>query len=262
VALDPSDPYTFDGLSQALIFNGRPREGRAYLEVAMRLEPDGWADWRHYLAGLAAFCEDRFEDAVRSLEKIDLQAPYPWPKFYSLQVRLSAYGHLGRATEVEAAKAAFKTVLTEMGEGDYDMLRVQSYFVFKNEADIVRLLEGLSKAGMPELPPDIDPKSKNRLTAAEMKSLVFGHELRGRRTAPEAAGYRRTTAIDGSTTVTIGSRIRQGMSWTQAGALCIAYPENLTSCGVIFRNPAGTREQSNEYQFIFGPTRYEFSVVK
>src|SRR5262249_3161827 len=28
VALDPSDPWTFDALSEALIFNGRPKEGR------------------------------------------------------------------------------------------------------------------------------------------------------------------------------------------------------------------------------------------
>src|SRR5262249_20721675 len=123
------------------------------------------------------------------------------------------------------------------GQADYDRLRVQYYFVFKNEADIVRLLDGLSKAGMPELPPGIDPKSTDRLTAAEMQSLVFGHELRGRRTAPEVAEYRRITAIDGSTTVMIGSQTFQGTSWTQAGALCGAYPKILTGCGVIFRDP-------------------------
>jgi adenylate cyclase len=260
-----TDPWTFDGLSQALMFNGRPKEGRAYLDAAMRLDPaglGGLADWRRYLAGLAAFGEDRFEDAVRVLEKIDLRSPDPWTKFYALQVLLSAYGHLGRSAELEAAKAAFKTVLTEMDEADYDRLRVQHYFVFKKEADIVRLLDGLSKAGIPELPPDIDPQSKDRLTGAEVQSLVFGHELRGRQTKPEVAEYRRASAIDGSATVTIGSWTRQGISWTQAGALCTAYPKDLTSCGVIFRHPAGTREQSDEYQFILHRPRLEFSVVK
>lgn len=265
VALDPSDPWTFDGLSQAMIFNGRPKEGRAYLDAAMRLDPagpGGRADWRHYLAGLAAFGENRFEDAIQSLEEIDLGSPDPWSKFFGLQVLLSAYGHLERSAELEATKADFETILKEMGEADYDGLRLQDVFVFKNEADIVRLLEGWSKAGMPELPPDIDPKSKNRLTAAEMKSLVFGHELRGRRTAPEVAEYRRSTAMDGSATVTIGTWTGQGMSWTQAGALCVAYPRQLTACGVIFRNPAGTRETSNEYQFVFHWSRFEFSVVE
>jgi len=265
VALDPSDSWTFDALSQALIFNGRPKEGRAYLDAAMRLDPaglSGVADWRRYLAGLAAFGEDRFEDAIQSLEKIDLRSPDPWTKFYALQVLLSAYGHLGRGAELEAAKAEFKTVLTERDEADYDRLHVQFYFVFKNEADIVRLLDGLTKAGIPELPADIDLTSKDRLTGAEIQSLVFGHELRGRRTRPDVAEYRRTTAIDGSTTFTLGSQTLQGMSWTQAGALCTAYPKYLTECGAIFRNPAGTREQSNEYQFIFHWPRSTFSIVK
>ena len=134
--------------------------------------------------------------------------------------------------------------------------------MFKNEADIVRLLEGLSKAGIPELPPGIDPTSKDRLTGAEMQSLLFGHELQGRRTAPELTEYRRITAMDGATSVTIGSGTRQGKIWTQAGVLCVAYPKYLTSCGVIFHNPSGAREQKNQYQFIFHEARYEFFVVK
>jgi TolB-like protein/class 3 adenylate cyclase len=267
VALDPSDPWTFDAMSQALIFNGRPKEGRAYLDAAMRLDPaglGGWAEWRLYLAGLAAFCEDRFEDAVLSLEKINPQSEQ-WSRFYGLQVRLSAYGHLGRSAELEAARAEFNNLLPEMDEAGYDRMRVQYWFVFKNGADIVRLLDGLSKAGIPELPPDIDPKSMDRLTSAEMQSLVFGHELRGHQTKPELAEYRRTTGIDGSTTVTIGAQTHQGKSWTQASALCTAHPKylkELTTCGVIFRNPAGTREQSNEYQFVFNRSRVEFSIVK
>jgi hypothetical protein len=76
------------------------------------------------------------------------------------------------------------------------------------------------------------------------------------------AEYRRTTAIDGSAIVTIGSRTLQGKSWTQAGALCVAYPKDLTACGVISRDPAGTRDHNNEYQFIFHRPRFEFSVVK
>src|SRR5262245_21290535 len=89
----------------------------AYLDAAMRLDPAGVGgelDWRHYLAGLAAFGEDRFEDAIRSLKKIDVRSPDPWSKFFGLQVLLSAYGHLGRSAELESAKAEFKTVLTGM----------------------------------------------------------------------------------------------------------------------------------------------------
>ena len=85
VAMDPSHPWTYEGLSQALIFNGRPKDARAYLDAAMRVDP-GWTDWRHYQAGLADFGQGRFEEAVASLEKIDFGSPEPWPKFYGLHV--------------------------------------------------------------------------------------------------------------------------------------------------------------------------------
>jgi adenylate cyclase len=265
VALDPSDPWTFDGLALALILNGRPVEGRAYIDTARRLDPagsGGLIDWRHYLEGLAAFGENRFEGAVQSLEKIDLQSHHPWSKFFGLQVLLSTYGHLGRTAEIETTKGELRTVLSTVGEARYNRLLVQHYFVFKNEDDIVRLLEGLRKAGVPELPPGFDPTSKDRLTEEEMQSLMFGHEVRGRQVFPDRAEYRRTTATDGSINVTIGAMSLQGRSWTQAGALCNAYPRELAVCGVIFRNPAGTRERNNEYLYIFHNPRFEFSVVK
>jgi adenylate cyclase len=265
VALDPSDPWTFDALSQALIFNGRPKEGRTYLDAARRLDPvglGGLADWRHYLAGLAAFGEDRFEEAVVSLEKIDLRSPDPWTKFFGLQVLIAAYGHLGRGPEIATAKEHFDAVLKDMGEGPYNMLRTQHYFVYRNESDIKRLLNGLAKAGVPELPADVDPHSKGRLTEAEIKSLFFGHETQGRQIAPEFAEYKAITSADGSTSVTVGSWSNKGRRWTQAGVVCNAFPKALTNCSAIFRNPLGTFEQRNEYLSVHHSSRFEFSVVK
>jgi TolB-like protein/class 3 adenylate cyclase len=265
VALDPSDPWTVDGLSQALIFNGHPKEARAYLDAAVRLDPaglGGLADWRHYLAGLAAFGENRFEDAVASLEKIDLRWPDPWTKFYGLQVLLAAYGHLGRSAQITATSEKLKAVLLERDDGELNMLLTQQFFVFKNEADIQRLLDGLSKAGVPELPAGVDPHSKDRLTEAEIRSLYFGHEVQGRRTAPKPAEYKAITSADGSTSVTVGSLSEKGMVWTQAGVFCLAFPKDLTSCGAIFRNPSGSFEQKNEYLAVRRWNRFEFSVVK
>ncbi len=110
VALNPSDPWNYLGLSQALNFNGRPKEARDYLDEAMRVDP-GWTDLRHYQAGLAAFGEGRFQEAIGVLENIDFQSPDPWPKFYGLQVLLAAYGHLGRGDQVAAAREKLKQVL-------------------------------------------------------------------------------------------------------------------------------------------------------
>ena len=142
-------------------------------------------------------------------------------------------------------------VLADRNEGEPNQLLTQKYFVFKNEADIERLLGGLSKAGLPELPADVNLDPNDRLTGAEIKFLVLGHELRGRNTAPDIEPYRRGVTADGSITVTFGSRTRTGKTWVQGNFLCSAYPKALTSCGAVFRNPSGTREQENEYRSIY-----------
>jgi adenylate cyclase len=46
VALNPSDPWNYVELSQALNFTGRPKEARDYLDEVMRVDP-GWTDLRH-----------------------------------------------------------------------------------------------------------------------------------------------------------------------------------------------------------------------
>ena len=89
VAMDPSNEWTFEGLSQALTFNGRPQEGRANLDASLRLDP-GWNDHRRYLAGIAAFGEGRFEDAAVFFEEIALEGASPWPRWYGLQALISA----------------------------------------------------------------------------------------------------------------------------------------------------------------------------
>jgi adenylate cyclase len=266
VALDPSDPWNYSELSNALNFNGRPKDARDYLDAAMRVDP-GWTDLRYYQAGLADFGQDRFEEAIGSLEKIDFQSPDPWPKFYGLQVLLSAYGHLGRNEQVAAYREKVTKVLADRNDGEPSQLVTQKYFVFKNEADIERLLGGLSKAGLPELPAGVDLDPKNRLTGAEIKSLTFGHELRGRElrghnTATGIEPYKRIASVDGSIGVTIGSGTREGTSWVQGNFLCNAFPKTMTNCGGVFRNPSGTREQENEYLTIYRLSSIEFSVVK
>ena len=50
------------------MFNGRAADAREYLDAALRVDP-GWKAYRHFTAGLIAFCLDRFEEAVASLEK-------------------------------------------------------------------------------------------------------------------------------------------------------------------------------------------------
>ena len=110
VALDPSDPWNYLRLANALNFNGRPKEALSYLDAAARVDPNSWRDWRLYQTGLAEFTQEKFEDAVRSIEKMDFESPDPWAKFYALQVLVSAYAHLGRTEQAASALERLKKV--------------------------------------------------------------------------------------------------------------------------------------------------------
>ena len=77
VALDPSDTWNYLSLANALNFNGRPKEALSYLDAAARVDPNSWMDYRRYQSGLAEFGQEKFEDAVRSIEKMDLESPEP-----------------------------------------------------------------------------------------------------------------------------------------------------------------------------------------
>src|SRR3954452_5862208 len=85
VALHPSDPSNYLGLAKALNFNGRPKEAIGYLDAASRVDLNSASDERLYLAGLALFNQDRFEDAAQTIEKIDRTSSDYWTNFYALQ---------------------------------------------------------------------------------------------------------------------------------------------------------------------------------
>jgi adenylate cyclase len=154
-------------------------------------------------------------------------------------VLVSAYAHLGRSDQVAAYSDRLKKVMLERNDGGANQLVTQRYFVFKNPADIGRLLDGLNKAGVPELPEEVDLDTKDRLTGGEIRSLILGRDLRGG-----------------------GAWLDKESSWVQENFLCDAIPTVQTSCGAVFRNPTGTPERGNEYTAVFRFDRFEFSIVK
>lgn len=261
IALDPSDPWTYEGLSQALNFNGRPAEGRTFLDTALRVDP-GWTEWRRYQAGLAAFGQGRYEEAVAQLEQVDVRSPNPWTKFYSLHVLVAALAHLDRLPEADTALEKLRMVLSDRQEGQPNLLIAQQFFVYKQPEDIARLLDGLTKAGVPEFPAGMEAESAERMNSVEIGKLFFGHELTGRQVLPEVSAYHALIAADGTVTRTVGEVVVTGRMWVQGDSLCSAYPRQLTGCGAVFRNPSGRSDATNEYILLSRFKRYEFSVTK
>jgi len=178
-----------------------------------------------------------------------------------LRVLVSAYGHLGRNADADAIKEKIKPMMADAGDGEFTGIHLMSAYPFKNFADTERMFEGLRKAGVPELPNGVDPKSETRLTGTEIKALIFGHSIEGRERETGNV-YRRQTAMDGTANVTVGAPLAYPFSTTVEGDFFCNWSLNVgRGCGAVFRNPGGTPEKKNEYLFIRPWNSFEFSVV-
>jgi TolB-like protein/class 3 adenylate cyclase/Flp pilus assembly protein TadD len=264
VTLDPSDSRNYLSLANALNFNGRPKDALTYLDAAARVDPNSSMDYRHYQAGLAAFGQEKFDDAVREIESMDLASSERWTKLFALQILASAYAHLDRADKAASAVGQLKVAVAKTVGYEPNQLITQDYMVFKNTADVERILAGLTRAGVRDLQAwasaGMDPN--NRLTGAEIRSLIFGHEIRGKLIFPHFLPMQRITSSEGAVREIVGDRTRVGSAWVQGNFVCMAFPKYLTSCGAIFRNTFKTPGRQDEYTAVYRLEQFEFSVVK
>jgi adenylate cyclase len=265
VALDPSDPDGYLQLATALTFNGRPMEGRGFLDVVMRVEPK-WTRWRYFIAGLAYFSMERFQEAAASLEKIDTRSEGTgfwdfWANYNGLTLLISTYSQLGRGAEPAVMKERLRPYLRKVDDPEFTGLLVMMEFPFKNFSDLERILEGLRKAGVPELPFGMDPKSADRLSGAAIKALVFGHEFQGRDVA-NGEIYSRRTSAEGAFSVTVGSWSDKGQVHIEGDTACSFTPSTYRYCSAVFRNPKGTAAGKDEYIWVSPRRRLNFSVIK
>ncbi len=265
IALNSSNAWSYESMSSALTFNGRPAEGRGYIDAAARVDPAP-NGWRHYLVALAYFSMDRFDEAVASIDKIEpgsREYGWFWINFHGLMLGISAYGHLGQTDKTAALRARLDPMLKESDNGEFTGQLAQVFFVYKNYADTERLLEGLRKAGVPELAWGFDPKSKDRLTGEEIRRLTFGHQFEGR-LLNTGEPYSRTTDADGFAQITMGLEIIAAPNTIEGDTMCLNRDPTIgqRACSAIFRNPGGSAARKNEYLLFNHGSRFEFSVLK
>jgi TolB-like protein/class 3 adenylate cyclase len=256
IALDPSDFWAYDQMSRVLAYDGRCPDAKAYLDAAWRVDPQPLLS-RYLTSGIVEFCLGLLDDVVASLNKVDSQELNESNKLQRLFLLVAAHAELGHADGVASAKAELDAFT------DINGLRASGETPFKTGPMLDRLLAGLSKAGLPDLPFGYRWNSSDRLTGVEINALVFGHEIRGRHLQANAL-YSRSTAADGTVQKTIGSSTDTGTSRLVGDFLCTAWDSGAgeETCAVIFRNPSGNHERQNEYVFVTSRESLEFSVVK
>ncbi|HET6220570.1 MAG TPA: tetratricopeptide repeat protein, partial [Dongiaceae bacterium] len=257
VALDPSDSESYAWLAYAAIMAGRSADGQGYIDATLRVEPRA-SEWLGFTLGLGQFCTARYAAAAASLEK----AVASYPNDTASRILLAAtYGQLGRGREAAALFDDINAIAVIGGRPPWTELRTRQWFGFKDPRDVQRLREGLSKAGVPELPFGYDPKSKERLTGGEIEKLFLGRTIRGRG-IDSGELFSMTMASDDAASFSFGPLADTGRLQPQDDALCFAWPKYGRGCAAIFRNPGGTPEQENEFVWISGVDRIQFSIAR
>jgi len=136
LALNPNDPRIVSQKGELLTWLGRPEEGLAWLELAMRLDPyHGDGRWEHL--GLALFAARRYGAAVEAFRHISR----PSASVHATLAACHAYsGAYAKAhAEVEAALAA---------SPDFTVDRYLGMTFYKESEDLAHHRDGMLKAGL------------------------------------------------------------------------------------------------------------------
>ena len=142
--LNPNSEFARGYFGSSYAFGGDYEAALLHLEEAIRLSPRGWlvVVW-HICKGWAALLAEQYQEAVEFTEHAREANP-EFPDIYA--VLASAYGHLGNTA---AARTALDQLLHRMPgltASDERLARP-----FARVADRERFMEGLRKAGLPEI---------------------------------------------------------------------------------------------------------------
>ena len=265
VTLDPSDSWSYALIAYALIYAGQPGESIQFIDTAMRLDPHPPSVFSFYL-GLAQFSLEQFDAAAGSLEKAtrsDLDSQLP---FLALA---ATYGFLGRKQEALFAVARYNDIVVKLGWVPVGVLSVPPYLFFSRPKDFHRLWNGLRVAGVPDSIDRSEFAAHNRLTATEVRSLFFGHRVHGRPfggywgLGERAASFTTDGAVTMSGdwgTLDLSGGPATGIVQFENAQLCLRF-SIASYCGVMLRNPGGSRGMENEFIWATASGGYPFSVI-
>ncbi len=110
---------------------------------------------------------------------------------------------------------------------------------------------GLRKAGFKEVPFGFTDKLDEKVTGEELRAIFFGQKLR----AIDPESGEETAYIiteDGKATNDGPPGWGNGEAWIDEDEnFCVSWETIGRICGATFRNPEGTKAESNEYLYVY-----------
>jgi len=267
--LAPNNVDAMEALARALIYSGRPEAGIELAKSVMRQNPTLLAS-PSLLIGLAEFSIGNLETAVEYLERgFELGSE----EIRYAGVLAAAYAELDRIDHAKQAHEVFQEVDINPSElGD-----AMTLFPFSDPGVLLRLAKGLERAGIKVwftvedggYMPLVD---SNKLSGAEIESLLPGSTLEGKRFWGVGAPWKRQQSFDGTVKYS-GFGIQSGVPKSAIGtsrveddSLCERWsvePEPLELCSLIFRLPEGNaRTRWGDFVLVTDTGPNSFNVAK
>ncbi len=267
LAQGPNDLDALESLAEALIFAGKPAEGRAHAERTMQLNPTIPAN-ALYLIGLSHFASGNPKEAAAHVERALRLAP---ANTHYAGILAAAYGKLGETQKAEAA-------LSDYGSANLigipSVAQAVENYPFLDDRILQHLADGFEKAGArggvwQGTGRYLKLNSETVLSGKHVRSLLFGRKIEGQsfwtgsfwsqeRSADGTVSHSGSPAHPGM------SGYDQGESWIEDNRLCDRWPDSdkdLAWCALIFRNPDGSFEFRNQYFMVTDTGPHPFSPV-
>jgi adenylate cyclase len=263
--LDPNSIDAMEALVRAQIYAGHPESGIKLAKRVMRQNPTLLAS-PSLLIGLAEFALGNPESAVEQIERgFELGSK----DIRYTVILAAAYAELG---SVDQAKRTLE-IFQQVDIGSTELADVMTLFPFSDPDVLRRLAKGLELSGIKvwytvEDGGYMPLVESNKLSGAEIESLLSGNTLEGKRFWGIPAPWGRQQSIDGAVEYT-GFGIQSGVPKSAIGIsrveddiLCERWldePKPLELCSLIYRLPGGNaRTRWGDYVLVtdIGPNSF------
>jgi TolB-like protein len=249
VSLDPNSAPALVDLALVLTYAGRSSEALTAMETALRLEPHP-PSYYLFIQGRVLFMNSRYALALEVLGEVRQElTPGINPDVGGIRLfyvmTLAALGRLE-----EARETASKDLLRRFWSRWWNVAAFRHLWAHhKRREDLERLLNALRQAGFPEWPSGYQDPGWQRLDGDAIKDLVYGHTWFGR-SQNMADTFALNADEQGGAKYFQSGRYWEGTVSVEEDRLCYRIPALMLSrkfCGPVYRNPAGTHEDRNEY---------------
>lgn len=258
VELAPTSQAAMEALIEVKIYAGEAEVALQRIEDLMRLDPSLPGE-KLFLTGLAFYSLSRLEEAVRAIRRARIHNPQETRYAAILAASLS---ELGRRAEAETAIQDYLSGWETFSDINAIMLE----WPFRRRSTARRFATGVIDAGVPApLGQYFVVSSSDRLTSEEIfallsKKTMFGID-RG-----HPGGVRFEVMWDEDMQI-----VEQGFvnyfedgreTYVYGDLLCASWRDWDRYCVAVFRNPAGTKEQLDEYVFYTLTSTFTFSMFE